>query len=364
MLSIRAVTHAATVQISDPGANTQAPSDPFSRWATGLILDPRDVPFVALITQASLIVLPFAIYLFLPGRFRWWLAAIYLAVVFAGFLDRYILMLHNTSHRTLFRPRLRWMNHYIPWVLGPFFGESPETYYSHHIGMHHPENNLEDDLSSTMAFQRDRIDHFLRYFFRFFFVGLAECSRYLHSKGRRTLMIRMVLGELTFLASVALLLALNWRAALTVFVIPFVAVRFLMMAGNWGQHAFIDAAKPDSAYGNSITCINSRYNRRAFNDGYHIGHHVRANRHWTEMPGDFLKNLPTYASQGAIVFEGIDFFMVWLFLMLRRYDWLAARYVNLDGRVRSREEIVALLRVRTQPVLTPASDLSPLPSPL
>ena len=316
-----------------------------ARWATGLIRDPRDLPFLSLMAQATLVLLPFAAALYLG--FRWWAAGLYLGLNLFVFLDRFILMLHNTSHRELFRPQYRLLNRYIPWVLGPFFGQSPDTYYGHHLGMHHPENNLEGDLSSTMPFRRDRIDHFLRYFFRFFVLGLAECSLYLWTQGRRLLFRRMLVGELGFLAAAALLLAWNWRATLTVFVIPFVLVRFLMMAGNWGQHAFIDPARPEDCYANSITCINSRYNRRCFNDGYHIGHHLKANRHWSEMPGEFRDNLETYARAGAIVFEGIDFFAVWALLMLRRYDLLARRFVAIDGRARTQPEIVALLRSRT-----------------
>jgi hypothetical protein len=341
----------SVIRTTDPTWRPVAGRGALARWATALIIDERDLPFLALAAVASAVMIPFAAYLYLPGRFRWWLAAIYLAISFFGFVDRYILMLHNTSHRPLFRRKFGWMNNYIPWVLGPFFGESPETYYGHHLGMHHPENNLEADLSSTMPFQRDRLDDFLRYFLRFFFLGLLECTLYLRRKGRLPLSRRVLAGELLFLALVAALFLVNWRATLAVFAIPFGAVRFLMMAGNWGQHAFIDPARPGNCYVNSITCINSRYNRRCFNDGYHIGHHLRPNRHWTEMPLDFERNVATYAREGAIVFQGIDFFLVWLFLMLRRYQWLARRYVNLDGRVRSRDEIVALLRERVQPIV-------------
>jgi fatty acid desaturase len=330
--------------------NEERTVQPASHPGAGLIRDARDLPFLSLMAAATAVIIPFALYLYLPGRFRWWLAGIYLAVNFFGFLDRFILMLHNTSHRPLFRPGYGLLNHYIPWVLGPFFGESPETYRGHHLGMHHPENNLEADLSSTMRFRRDRLDHFLRYFLRFFFLVLVECTLYLWRNGRLLMARRILTGELAFLGAVVALLFVNWRATVAVFVIPFCLVRFLMMAGNWGQHAFIDAARPGNCYVNSITCINTRYNLRCFNDGYHIGHHLRPSRHWTEMPLDFSLNLATYAREGAIVFQGIDFFGVWLCLMLRRYDWLARRYVSLDGRSRSREEIVALLRARAQPV--------------
>ena len=48
------------------------------------------------------------------------------------------------------------------------------------------------------------------------------------------------------------------------------------------------------------------------------------------------------------MFEGIDFFQVWAYLMLKRYDALAKRFVELRETPRSHEEIVALLKTRTQ----------------
>ena len=143
-------------------------------------------------------------------------------------------------------------------------------------------------------------------------------------------------------------LLINWRATVVVLIVPLLVIRFLMMAGNWGQHAFVDAQAPDNCYRNSITCINSSYNRRAFNDGYHIGHHLSATRHWTEMPADLLATRQQYIAERAIVFTKVDFFLVWLFLMLKRYDWLARCFVSLDGQERPRQEIIDLLRSRTQ----------------
>ncbi|WP_090601813.1 hypothetical protein [Parapedobacter koreensis] len=42
-----------------------------------------------------------------------------------------------------------------------FFGHMADTYYAHHVGMHHAENNLKDDKSSTMSYQRDSLKSFL-----------------------------------------------------------------------------------------------------------------------------------------------------------------------------------------------------------
>jgi hypothetical protein len=121
-----------------------------------------------------------------------------------------------------------------------------------------------------------------------------------------------------------------------------------MMAGNWGQHAFIDQADPANCYTNSITCINATYNERCFNDGYHIGHHVKQNRHWTEMPEDFQRNIARYAAEKAIVFQKIDNFIVWLLLMLKRYETLAGLMVQLGETPMTTEEKIALMKSRTQ----------------
>jgi fatty acid desaturase len=332
------------VVLSDPTYRPR--SSAVERLAERFICDRRDLPFLGLMAVLSATVVPTGVVLFLPGAFRWWLAALHLALV-VYFLGPFILMLHNTSHHRLFRRRWGWMNNYIPWVLGPFFGESPETYFGHHVGMHHAENNLEGDLSSTMHYQRDSALDFLRYFLRFFFFGLVELTLYFARKKRRALMVRVVAGEILFYAAVATLFFFAWRATLFVFLVPFLVTRFAMMAGNWGQHAFIDEASPENNYRNSITCINSAYNRRCFNDGYHIGHHLKATRHWTEMSEDFQRNVKTYEAEGALVFSGVDFFNVWLALMLRRHGWLAGRLVQLGETPRSYEDDVALLRRRT-----------------
>jgi hypothetical protein len=342
------------IALEDPTYHAAAAPRLRERVARRFIRDVRDAPFLSLMAVQSATVIPTGIALFLPGAFRWWLAGVHLALV-VYFLGPFVLMLHNTSHTRLFKPQWSWMNAYIPWVLGPFFGESPGTYFAHHVGMHHPENNLEDDISSTLPYVRDDLGGFLRYFLRFFFGVIFELPRYFVRKRRRSLLVQSLGGEVGFIAMVALCALYEWRAALTVFVVPYVIARFAMMAGNWAQHAFVDRASPESNYRNSITCINTGYNRRCFNDGYHIGHHIRQTRHWTEMPDDFLRNVATYAHEDAVVFRGIDFFGVWSCLMLKRYDWLARRFVHLGGPPRTQDEVVALLRARTAWTRRPAS---------
>lgn len=333
------------VSISDP-TWTRTDESFFERFCLRFINDVRDVPFIKLSALLTATVVANGVGLFV-FHFSWWRAALQIALVL-WFVGPYILMLHNTSHRKFFKTKYAFFNHYIPWVLGPFFGESPDTYFAHHIGMHHPENNLEEDLSTTLPYVRDSVWGFTQYFCRFFFGVLIELPQYFIRKKRISLAWKGVVGELLFFAMVAGLCFLDWKSTVGVFVVPYLFARFGMMAGNWGQHAFVAKEAPECCYRNSITCINSAYNRRCFNDGYHIGHHVKQTRHWTEMPKDFTDNIAVYAEKKAIVFEGIDFFMVWLFLMLKRYDILARKMVDLGGEPMTHEERITLMRSRTQ----------------
>ena len=320
------------------------------RFYAQFINDPRDIVFVRLMLSCSLMI-PFAVALFYLGTFPIWLAVIYLAVWAFVYVDRFTLMLHCTSHRPLFKKKYRFMNRYIPWLLCPFFGQSPETYFSHHMGMHHVEGNLPGDLSSTMKYQRDNVLHWLRYFLRFFFFAIVELSLYHLRKHRMKLFRNTVVGELTFLGGCALGLTLRPIPTLVVFVIPWFVIRFLMMAGNWGQHAFVDPLEPNNDFKSSITCINTRYNRRCFNDGYHIIHHLKPAMHYTEMDKEFDNHRERYGAQDAIVFSGIDFFGVWLLLMLHRHRALARAFVQLPGAPqRSEDEVVELLRRRLAPI--------------
>ena len=336
------------IHLTDPVFEKKGHYTSVQRFLLRFIRDERDLPFLYLILKITFLILPVAAYLFIPGNFRWWIAVPYLAVGLGIFMGPFVLMLHNTSHRKLFKKEYAFLNHYIPWVLGPFFGESPETYFHHHIGMHHTENNLEHDLSSTMAYQRDNLKDFIHYFGKFFLTGIVELSFYFKRKKQPKFLQKIVLGEFSFLLMCVLLSFYNWQATLVVFIIPFFFVRFAMMAGNWAQHAFIDASDPGNSYLNSITCINSSYNRKCFNDGYHIGHHLRPGMHWTEMPKNFLANKATYVQYDAIIFKEIDYFFIWFLLMTHNYRYLASKFVELNDSHRTEEEIIGLLRSRTR----------------
>ncbi len=348
--------------ITDPVFVKPAAYSSVERFYLRFIRDERDLPFVKLTVRISLTLLPLAVICYLPFVNGWWFALAALAYhYFNNFAYKgpFGLMLHCTSHRKLFKKEYEGLNHYIPWVIAPFFGHSPETYYTHHIGMHHAENNLEADESTTMPYQRDSFAGWAHYFGKFLFTGIYHLAAYFFRKKRQRLLMRSVRGELMFMAFCAAMCFVNWPATLIVFIIPFFLYRLVAMMGNWAQHAFIDASDPGNAYKNSITCINTKYNVKCWNDGYHISHHEKQTMHYTEHPIHFQKNLPRYIANEAIVFDGIHFLHVYIWLMRRRYDLLAKHFVNLGDRYANDAEVIAFLKSRTRKIAF--SDSSSVP---
>jgi fatty acid desaturase len=349
-------TAAAPFEITDPTAVPTYGTGPLSRWCKRALYDARDEVFVRLTLKVMSIMTVAMTMLWLafsrryPGvgwGFEWGLAVAYLAV-WGWYAPPVILMLHCTMHRPFIR-QPKWLDRVHPYLMTFFFG-MPTGYAQHHMGMHHVEDNVGADLSATIRYRRDSFLHFLAYFGRFFFLILIELPLYLVRKKRVGMAKKALVGEFAHEAVILGALYLNWRFALVALVFPYVAVRFMMMVGNWGQHAFINTAHENNGITNSITCINSGYNRRCFNDGYHIGHHLKANRHWAELPQDFVDNREMYAREGALVFEGLDFFFVSVLLWTGQWRALAKRFVRLDGKPRSDADVIAVLKSRVLPV--------------
>jgi fatty acid desaturase len=327
----------------------------YERFWLRIMSDKRDLPFIYLLTTIHLTVVPVAILLFTPvlQGWVWWAVAIpyfYLSQLF--FKGRFGLMFHCLCHRKSFKaPYQQPIHSYITWIVCPLFGHAPEGYFSHHVGMHHIENNMPDDTSSTMRYQRDSLRGFLAYFFKFIFTGVIDTIRYLFNRNRKKLGRRLTIGEYVYFAFCIAMCFVNLKATLVVFIIPLLFARLVMMLGNWTQHSFIDAAEPDNLYKSSINCINTAYNKICWNDGYHIIHHLRPGMHYTDMPAEFLKRKDEFARQKAIVFDGIHYLHIFTWLLTKRYDKLADNLVNINGNMfNSREEAIALLKERTRKI--------------
>ena len=340
----------ALTTITDP---VYVPKDKFSwydKFWLHFIPDPRDLPFIYLLTSIHILVIPVAILLYTPvlQGWYWWAAYVpYFYVSQMYFKGRFGLMLHCISHRKLFKKSYTWMNHWIIWIVCPFFGHTPETYFVHHMAMHHVENNMYEDASSTLPYRRDSLRGFIAYVSRFLFLGFRDTFMYLFNRKRKKLYMRLTFGEMSFFAFCIAMCFLNFTATLFIFIIPFLFARVVMMLGNWAQHAFVDPANLDD---NTINCINTKYNKICWNDGYHAVHHIRPALHYTEIPVEFLKYKDEFARQKVLVFEGIHYLHIFVWLMTKRYDKLASHLVNVNNMFSSEEEAIAVMKERTKKI--------------
>ena len=338
----------ALTTITDPIYHEPSNFSRYEKFWLNYLNDKRDMPFIHLLTGIHLLVIPVAILLYTPllHGWYWWLVYVpYFYVSQLYFKGRFGLMLHCICHRKLFKKGYTWLFNYIIWVVCPFFGHTPETYFAHHMGMHHVENNMEDDASSTLPYQRDSFRGFIIYYLRFFFLGFRDTFMYFFSRKRKKFYMRLTYGEMSFFAFCIAMCFVNFKATLFIFIIPFVFARLVMMLGNWAQHAFVN---PTDMEDNTINCINTKYNKTCWNDGYHAVHHIRPALHYTDIPGEFIRNKDKFAEQKILTFDGIHYLHIFTWLMTKRYDKLAHNLVNINNMFSSEEEAIALMKERTR----------------
>ena len=159
--------------------------------------------------------------------------------------------------------------------------------------------------------------------------------------------MRLTYGEGAFFALCIVMCFINLQASLWVLIIPFLLSRLVMMLGNWTQHAFVDPNDPENMYRNCYTCINTSYNKKCWNDGYHLMHHLKPGAHYTEMPKLFVKEKDVLAKEKSLVFDGIHYLHLFYFLMTKRYDKIADNLVNINNSFSSKEEAINVLKQRT-----------------
>ena len=309
-----------------------------------LIRDERDVSLartmLGLAPAGAILVAANFIY------FTWWTALAFW-LFYLWNMGPCTLGMHNMAHRPMFKNRKN--DFRLIALVGVFFGHAPGTYPGHHLAMHHREGNGPEDTSSTLKYQRDSLIDFFRYSGRFLILGLNDLGRYFVKKNRKDQLRTVLGGELGWYAFNIGMLFVHVEAALCCFLIPTITTRFLLMAGNWAQHAFIDPQDWDNPYRSVTTFVNSAYNARCFNDGYHLNHHLRAGAHWTEMPERFEAIMQKCQEQNAIVFRKTDYFILWALLMAKQHKRLADLMIDL-GEETTTEQRIALLRERLTPI--------------
>ncbi len=337
-----------TDPVYNPASFKKQPGDAFLQ---NYIKEERDLPLMRLIALIQFTVIPPAILLFTPllSGWVWWAVAIpYFYWSQFRLKGSFGLLLHCMCHRKMFKEQYRWMYYYVIRVVCPFFGHLGESYHSHHVGMHHVEDNMPDDSSSTMRYQRDSLKHFMQYWLHFMALGWHDTFQYLFRRRMKRFYVPLSWSESLFMLGCLALCFVNLKATLLVFIVPFLFARLVMMLGNWTQHAFVDPVDPEDSLASTFVCINTPYNHKCWNDGYHALHHLRQAAHYTEYPIMFQQMLPKFVKHKTFVFSGVHYLHLFVWLMTQRYDKMAAHLVNIDGCFANNEEAIELMRLRTK----------------
>jgi hypothetical protein len=241
----------------------QALLRPYVSWAQTVVRRPTDIVFLTHIILYLSTSVPSAVYLYHQfsyprALFHWLLQAYY--------CGPFTLLLHNHIHNNgLLAKKYAWLDRAFPYILEPLMGHTWDSYYYHHVKHHHVEGNGPDDLSSTVRYQRDEFVDFAMYVGRFLFLIWIELPMYFWGRGRKELAMKTVLSELASYVFIFLMATrVNTRATVFVLLLPLLQMRIGMMTGNWGQHAFVDEAEPDSDYRSSITLIDVPVSSHSF----------------------------------------------------------------------------------------------------
>ena len=116
------------LQVTDPKWDPANAHTLLARASRPLLRDERDVGIVRTLLQVLLLVVLPGVLLFIPGVFRWWMAPIYW-FLYIRHIGPFTLMLHCACHRQVFRREVGFLNSIFAWVVGPFFGHTPDSYF-------------------------------------------------------------------------------------------------------------------------------------------------------------------------------------------------------------------------------------------
>ena len=269
------------------------------------------------------------------------------------YIPRYILLLHFNTHRSMFKNEhkiLQKMSGFIVQLIGVFMGIGFfNNYELHHRFMHHKYNNkIGLDMSSTEPYQRDNFFHFLIYWLRHLFLCPLELPIFgIKEKKYKTL----ITGMMCYIPYLYLILKFKKSKFILYFItLPFFVLSFFLMFGNWSQHIFIDPTRHRSNYGLSYNVIDSEYNSEAWNDGYHLLHHLNAGTRWYDLPQTFLDQYNELKENKGLTFKKLNFFLIGFYVFTKNYKVLYDNFLDFNDEKMSLENFTDMIKNLCKPI--------------
>ena len=337
-------------------------SRPFETWFVTRMRHPDDAVWARLLFFTSLMIWPVFVLMAWPASFGLLTVLLYSAIM-SVMSPAIVNFEHGDSHYHVFRTHcatsrldrliLRGIDLYVTYLLSLVLARVPHWYEVQHVVIHHAEDNGPNDTQSTLEYDRASFVEFARCAHRFAVSGLVahDVIAYLIKNRRRKALRSLVFGLFAFYAFVIALAFINWKCAFVLIIYRYVS-GILSAMGFFQEHGIVDVSRPDNIYVNSLHFIAPDNLHGSRGEDFHIAHHLRPARHWTEYPSELGGEIERYEAEGAVGFmDGTGHIAAYYRLLWKRdFLGLAQYFVTFGPCKLSAAEMAELLRRRTRPL--------------
>jgi len=280
-----------------------------------MVKDPKDNMMAEFVVNHIFInFIPMLCFFLIPALERWSFVYFFLHVFT---MQTTILFVHYVSHIRPWAPGFDILRYYAIIIQIGFVGISPFGYETHHLRMHHGENNsYPGDLSSTEVYERDNFFHWLIYWARFYFGINLELPLWSLRKGHYFQLARNLAWICLYYYFFYFMYTIKPMQTTWCFIVPHAFGGLALMFGNFSQHVFVNPKNYRSSYGLAYNILNTFENQVTWNDSYHLQHHLNSQTKWRDLPSSFLKMQEKIAANGGLTFQKCDFnsLGLWSFL--------------------------------------------------
>lgn len=239
---------------------------------------------------------------------------------------------------------------FFNWWCGLFFGVMPSSFAYGHSVNHHRYNNGPNDVVSIADKPRDQWRALVAFLPRWmlYSVNISTIRQFIQ-EGNYKLALRVFYGTLYAFIFISSIGYIAGPVFMTLFVIyPVFEQGVLLSCVMWTWHGFIDIDDPEDEYVGSVTILDGPVN--VLNEDYHVVHHQYPGSHWENNPANFKKHFEReeYKNAVATVFRDTHAFEICALVLLRKYDVLTEKFVDVSGTLKKEEIhdlIVARLRM-------------------
>ena len=261
------------------------------------------------------------------------------------FFARIHVLVHKEGHdhAGFFKPPFTFLNQLNQWVIGPFYGQVPNSYSIAHNKIHHQFHNALDDVHTNLDLDRTKPWSFVVYLPRFvlYWTGISPLIHFLYHREWKFAR-HMFQGMLAYYGGMAALCYWNPVFGLAYCIFPNTE-DFIFFGGiSYMWHCFLEPTDPFNQYVNSVTILKGKDN--IWNEDFHVVHHHSPGTHWTDIPKHYQAHVELYRKYQATIFEDCEQGEMLFWLLAKKWDLLAQHFVDLNGKMTVEQKRELIIR--------------------